>query len=123
MMIGKNQIFDVLFGVAVMGTVGLLIGILMGGVFLYIASALGMVLGAGIGIIGGRGFFLGILTGAVLGGALAWAVSGSENITVGAGAGAALGGFLGIWVGWLFESFFNQSTASSSVSTSGTPNP
>ncbi len=122
-MMSKNQFFDVGLGVAVMGTVGMLIGILMGGVFLYVSLGLGVVLGAGVGILGGRGFFLGILTGALLGGALAWAVSGSENITVGAGAGAAMGGFLGIWAGWVFENFINRSTSASSVPTPDSQSP
>jgi len=122
-MMRKNQLFDVGLGVAVMGTVGMLIGILMGGVFLYVSLGIGVVLGAGVGFLGGRGFFLGILTGALLGGALAWAVSGSENITVGAGAGAAMGGFLGIWVGWVFENFINRSTSASSVPTPDSQSP
>ena len=119
----KNQLFDVGLGVAVMGTVGMLIGILMGGGFLYVSLGFGVVLGVGIGFLGGRGFFLGILTGALLGGALAWAVSGSDNITVGAGAGAAMGGFLGIWVGWVFENFINRSASPSSVPTSDSQGP
>ena len=69
---------DVLLGVAVMGTVGVLIGILLGGSFLYFATGLGVMLGAGIGLIGGRRFFLGIFVGTFLGGALAWAVSGPK---------------------------------------------
>ncbi len=99
---------DVLLGVAVMGTVGVLIGILLGGSFLYFATGLGVMLGAGIGLIGGRRFFLGIFVGTFLGGALAWAVSGPENITVGAGAGAAMGGFLGIWISMLIDVFWRK---------------
>ena len=48
---------DVLLGVAVMGTVGVLIGILLGDSFLYFAAGLGVMLGIGIGLIGGRRFF------------------------------------------------------------------
>ncbi len=99
---------DVGLGVAVMGTVGVLIGLLLGGSFLYFASVLGVVLGAGIGLIGGRRFFLGIFVGTFLGGALAWAVSGPENITVGAGSGAAMGGFLGIWISMLIDVFWRK---------------
>ena len=88
-----------------MGTVGTLIGVLMGGGFLAVAVILGMVLGAGVGLIGGRRLLMGIFIGTILGGALAWAVSGPENITVGAGAGAAMGGFLGIWVSMLLDLF------------------
>ncbi|MYJ53981.1 MAG: hypothetical protein F4090_03585 [Nitrospira sp. SB0672_bin_25] len=99
---------DVGLGVAVMGTVGVLIGILLGGSFLYFAAGLGVILGAGIGLIGGRRFYLGIFGGTFFGGALAWAVSGPENITVGAGSGAAMGGFLGIWISMLIDVFWRK---------------
>lgn len=91
-----------------MGTVGVLIGLLMGGSFLYVATGMGLVLGVGIGLIGGRRFFIGILVGTVLGGALAWLVAGSHNITIGAGAGAAMGGFLGTWISMLIDVFFRK---------------
>jgi len=91
-----------------MGTVGVLIGLLMGGAFLYAATSIGLALGIGIGLIGGRRFFVGILVGAVLGGALAWLVAGSHNITIGAGSGAAMGGFLGTWISMLLDVFFRK---------------
>lgn len=91
-----------------MGTVGVIIGLLMGGVFFYVAIGLGLALGFGIGLIGGRLFFIGILVGAVLGGALAWLVAGSHNITIGAGSGAAMGGFLGTWISMLLDMFFQK---------------
>jgi len=105
---------DVLLGVAVMGTVGVLIGILLGDSFLYFAAGLGVMLGIGIGLIGGRRFFFGIFVGTVLGGLLAWGVSGPENITVGAGSGAAMGGFLGIWVSMLIDVFWRKPVEASS---------
>lgn len=100
-----EKMIDVGLGVLVMGTVGTLIGLLMGGGFLIVAVILGMVLGAGVGLIGGRRLLMGIFIGTIFGGALAWAVSGPDNITVGAGAGAAMGGFLGIWVSMLLDMF------------------
>lgn len=106
--ISKGTIIDILLGVVVMGTVGVLIGILLGDSFLYFAAGLGGTLGIGIGLIGGRRFFLGIFIGTFLGGALAWAVSGPENITVGAGSGAAMGGFLGIWISMLIDVFWRK---------------
>ena len=112
--ISKGTVIDVLLGVVVMGTVGVLIGILMGDAFLYFASGLGVLLGVGIGLIGGRRFFLGIFIGTFLGGALAWAVSGPENITVGAGSGAAMGGFLGIWISMLIDVFWRKPAEPSS---------
>lgn len=88
-----------------MGTVGVLIGMLMGGPFFYVAAAMGLILGTGIGLIGGRRFFLGICIGTIVGGLLAWALAGPDTITVGAGSGAAIGGFLGIWISMLLDVF------------------
>lgn len=106
----KGGVLDVGLGVVVMGTVGALIGILLGGALLYIATGLGCLLGLGIGLLGGRRFFVGIFIGTIGGGALAWAVSGSGNITVGAGAGAAIGGFWGIWISMLIDRFWRSRT-------------
>lgn len=110
-MVARLPLFDIALGTVVMGTVGVLIGTLMGGPFFYVASGLGVLLGIGIGFIGGRGFFFGIFVGTILGGCLAWALSGPENITVGAGAGAAMGGFLGIWVGMVLDLLARRSQA------------
>ncbi len=99
----KARVVDVALGVVVMGTVGALIGVLLGGAFLYVATGMGLFLGLGIGLLGGRRLFVGIFAGAIGGGALAWAVSGADNITVGAGSGAAIGGFLGIWISMLID--------------------
>ncbi|HEY6261073.1 MAG TPA: hypothetical protein VIW47_05735, partial [Nitrospiraceae bacterium] len=90
-----SRVIDILFGVAVMGTVGVLIGLIMGGGIMPVASGAGLVLGGFIGFMGGRRFLVSILVGTMLGGALAWWIAGPERISAGAGAGAAMGGFLG----------------------------
>jgi hypothetical protein len=95
--------FDIAFGLTVMGTVGVLIGIIMGGGLMPVAIAVGLVMGGVIGYLGGRRFLVSILTGSVLGGALAWLVAGAERISVGAGAGAAMGGFLGVQISMLLD--------------------
>jgi hypothetical protein len=95
--------FDIVFGLAVMGTVGALIGIIMGGGLMPIAIALGLAMGGVIGFLGGRRFLISILVGALLGGGLAWPVAGTERIWVGAGAGAAMGGFLGVQISMLLD--------------------
>jgi hypothetical protein len=95
--------FDIVFGLAVMGTVGVLIGIIMGGGLMPVAIAVGLALGGVIGYLGGRRFLVSILIGAFLGGALAWIVAGRERISVGAGAGAAMGGFLGVQISMLLD--------------------
>ncbi len=94
---------DILLGVAVMGTVGTLIGIIMGGEIMLLASGAGLVLGGVIGFMGGRRFLASILMGTLLGGALAWLIAGTERISVGAGAGAAMGGFLGVQISTLLD--------------------
>jgi hypothetical protein len=90
------MIIDMVFGAVVMGTVGTLIGLLMGGQIVSLGGGIGVAMGAVIGMFGGRRFLLSILIGTMLGGSLAWAVAGWEKISVGAGAGAAMGGFLGV---------------------------
>ncbi len=99
------KIFDVLLGILGLGTVGLLIGVFMGDGWLPVALALGAILGAGVGLVGGRGFFLGIFIGTILGGLLALGLNGTEAVTVGAASGAAMGGFLGIWITMLIETW------------------
>ncbi len=106
----KTGVLDVVLGVVVMGTVGVLIGILLGGALFYVATVVGCLLGLGIGLLGGRRFFVGIVVGTIGGGALAWALSGSGNITVGAGSGAAIGGFWGIWISMLLDRFWRSRT-------------
>lgn len=97
------KVMDVLFGMAVMGTVGTLIGIIMGGSIMPLAGGAGLVLGGVIGFMGGRRFLASILVGTLLGGALAWLIAGPDRISVGAGAGAAMGGFLGVQISMLLD--------------------
>lgn len=94
---------DIAFGITVMGTVGALIGLIMGGGLMPLAIAVGLAMGGVIGFLGGRRFLVSILIGASLGGALAWLVAGTERISVGAGAGAAMGGFLGVQISMLLD--------------------
>ena len=97
------KVFDILFGVAVMGTVGTLIGLIMGGGMMPVAIGLGSLLGAVVGYLGGRRFLISILVGTVVGGALAWLVADVDRISIGAGAGAAMGGFLGVQISMLLD--------------------
>jgi len=99
----RLKVVDILFGVAVMGTVGTLIGIVAGGGIMLVASAAGLVLGGVVGFMGGRRFLVSILVGTLLGGALAWFIAGPERVSVGAGAGAAMGGFLGVQISMLLD--------------------
>ena len=110
--VAPRTMLDILFGVAVMGTVGTLIGVIMGGGILPLASGAGLVLGGVIGFMGGRRFLVSILVGTVLGGALAWFIAGPERISVGAGAGAAMGGFLGVQISMLLDMYAARKAAS-----------
>ncbi|HSA64964.1 MAG TPA: hypothetical protein VLE25_09755 [Nitrospira sp.] len=101
--ISLRKWLDIAFGLAVMGTVGTLIGLIMGGGLMPVAIAVGLAMGGVIGYLGGRRFLISILIGSLLGGALAWLVAGVERISVGAGAGAAMGGFLGVQISMLLD--------------------
>jgi len=99
----STAILDILFGVVVMGTVGALIGTIMGGASAPLATGLGLAMGAVVGFLGGRRFLISILVGTILGGALAWLIAGWEKVSFGAGAGAAMGGFLGVQISMLLD--------------------
>lgn len=101
--VSTRKLLDIGFGVVVMGTVGTLIGLLMGSEFMPLAIGIGLVMGGVVGFLGGRRFLVSILVGAVLGGALAWLLAGPDRISYGAGAGAAMGGFLGVQVSMLLD--------------------
>lgn len=98
-----KRVLDMVLGAAVMGTVGAMIGLLMGGGALPVSVGVGIVLGTVVGALGGRRFLVSILVGALLGGGLAWALVGFEKVWVGAGAGAAMGGFLGVQLSSLLD--------------------
>jgi hypothetical protein len=95
---------DMLLGAAVFGVVGAAIGYYWGtSASLAVATAVGLVFGFLIGLLGGRRFFVSIICGALLGAGLAWLVSGTSSIPLGAASGGAMGGFLGVQMGMLLE--------------------
>ncbi len=117
---------DMLFGAAVFGVVGAAIGYyLMGTVAgMSVTTAVGLTFGGLIGLFGGRRFFLSIVCGAIMGGSLAWLVSGPGMVPLGAGSGGAVGGFLGVQVGMLLDLWTQSrqtSTPESSPSEGGIP--
>lgn len=117
-MVAKGKLFDIVLGLAVMGTVGTLIGQTMGGGLMPLAISIGIVLGGVIGFLGGRRFLASILVGTVIGGALAWLLAGVDRIWVGAGAGAAMGGFLGVQISMLLDVRAAKKAAAEHVETS-----
>jgi membrane-bound metal-dependent hydrolase YbcI (DUF457 family) len=120
--LSPKRLIDIVFGVAVMGTVGTLIGMIMGEGSTPLTGGLGALLGAVVGFLGGRRFLASILIGAALGGLLAWFVAGFEKISVGAGAGAAMGGFLGVQISMLLDMRAARKTSSDSISVEPHPN-
>jgi len=101
--VSPSKLIDMLLGAAVMGTVGALIGVLMGNELIAVAIGVGVAMGTVIGMFGGRRFLISIMLGALIGGALAWFVAGTDKISFGAGAGAAMGGFLGVQSSMLLD--------------------
>lgn len=95
-------LLEVAFGAVVMGTVGALIGAILGGSSIPLASGLGLALGAVVGFLGGRRFLVSILVGTVLGGLLAWFIAGIEKVSFGAGRRGD-GGFLGVQISMLLD--------------------
>ena len=105
---GRNEdgriTFDMVLGATVFGVTGTAIGYYLGTTpSLVIASAIGVAFGSLIGLLGGRQFFISIVCGAILGGGLAWLVSGTGAVPLGAASGGAVGGFLGVQLGMLIE--------------------
>ncbi len=98
-----RKLIDILLGAMVMGTVGALIGVLMGDELIVVTIGIGVAMGVVIGMFGGRRFLISIVLGALAGGALAWFVAGTDKISFGAGAGAAMGGFLGVQSSMLLD--------------------
>jgi len=101
--ISSRKVIDMLLGAVVMGTVGMLIGVLMDNQMIVLVTAAGVAMGTVIGMFGGRRFLMSILLGTILGGGLAWLVAGTDKISLGAGAGAAMGGFLGVQSSMLLD--------------------
>ena len=101
--ISSRKVIDMLLGAVVMGTVGMLIGVLMDNQMIVLVSAAGVAMGAVIGMFGGRRFLMSILLGTILGGGLAWLMAGTDKVSLGAGAGAAMGGFLGVQSSMLLD--------------------
>ncbi len=107
---------DMLLGAAVFGVVGAAIGYYWGtGASLVVATAVGLVFGFLIGLLGGRRFFVSIVCGALLGAGLAWLVSGTSAIPLGAASGGAMGGFLGVQMGMLLEIWRQRKKASAAT--------
>ena len=90
---------DLALGAGIMGSTGAVIGLTLGGPLLTaVTTAVGILLGASIAFLNARRFFISILIGTVVCGALALALGGSYALVIGAGTGGAVGGFIGITI-------------------------
>lgn len=95
---------DMVFGAVVFGIVGAAIGYYMDTTgSITVGGFIGLLLGFFIGILGGRRFFISIVTGAILVAGLFGLVSGRDAVLLGAGVGAAMGGFLGVQMSMLLD--------------------
>jgi len=91
---------DMLFGAALFGAVGAAIGYYLGVTgSISIAAAIGSIFGFLIGMLGGRRFFVSIICGALMGGVVAWLLSGRDAVPL----GAAMGGCIGVQMGSLID--------------------
>jgi hypothetical protein len=96
---------DIILGIILMGTTGVLIGffwnsyILMG-----IACVLGSIVGGFVGWLGGRRFMAIILAGAILGFFIGKQSGNTDIIIMAAGSGAAIAGFVGAQAERFFRS-------------------
>ncbi len=91
----KSAKQDVIFGIVLMGTTGLLIGYFLNSpVLMMIAGVLGILIGSLVGWLGGRRFLVIICFG-VAGGGFWGSQSGDKDILImAAGSGGAIAGFI-----------------------------
>ena len=61
-------------------------------------SLFGVLLGAGVGTLGARRFFVSVAIGTVVGGLVGWRAGGVDVVPLMAGTGSAVGGFVGITI-------------------------
>jgi len=88
---------DLIVGSIIMGTTGAVIGLNLGGPVLTTAGTfLGIMLGGFLSMLGARRFFISVLAGSFIGGALALWLGGPYAFIIGAGSGGAIGGFIGV---------------------------
>ncbi|MBM15192.1 MAG: hypothetical protein CMH75_03755 [Nitrospina sp.] len=99
---GKKEIY---LGMALIGSTGLLIGLVMASpLLMIIAGFLGIVVGGFVGWLGGRRYMLIICLGVFIGGYLGYRTGDRDILIIASGTGGAIAGFLGAQI----ELFFNR---------------
>ena len=96
---------EIYFGMALIGTAGVLIGLVMDSPLLMaIAGFLGTVIGGFVGWLGGRRFMVIICLGVLIGAYLGYQTADPDILIIAAGTGGAIAGFMGAQI----ESFFSR---------------
>ncbi|MFQ5673372.1 MAG: hypothetical protein ACE5G9_09765 [Nitrospinales bacterium] len=87
---------NIIFGIALMGGTGMLIGLVLHSYLLMgLAGGFGAILGWLVGWLGGWRYLSIICLGVLLGAALGYSTGDRDIIIMSAGSGAAIAGFLG----------------------------
>ncbi len=98
---GKNEIY---LGMVLIGTTGILIGLVMDSPLLMaIAGFLGMVVGGFIGWLGGRRYMVIICVGVLIGAWLGYRTGDRDILIIAAGTGGAIAGFMGAQIELFFK--------------------
>ena len=88
----KNNIY---LGMFLLGTTGILIGVVLESPFAAVAAgALGTLIGGFVGWLGGRRYLVIICLGAAVGGVLGYRTGDKDILIMAAGSGAAIFGFI-----------------------------
>ena len=96
---------EIYLGTALIGTTGVLIGLVMDSPLLIaIAGFLGTVIGGFVGWLGGRRFMVIICLGVLIGAYLGYRTADPDILIIAAGTGGAIAGFIGAQI----ESFFSR---------------
>ena len=97
----KNEIY---IGMALIGTTGLLIGLVMDSpLLMVIASFLGLVVGGFVGWLGGYRYMVIICVGVLVGAYFGYRTGDRDILIISAGTGGAIAGFMGAQLELFFK--------------------
>ena len=104
-MIPKQTLNNIIFGIILMGTTGLLIGLfLQSPLLMILVGTFGIIIGWLVGWLEGRRFMIIIVLGAAIGAFLGYRSKDQDIMIMATGSGAAIAGFLGAQI----ERFFRR---------------
>ena len=97
----KNEIY---IGMALIGTTGLLIGLVMDSpLLMVIATFLGLVVGGFVGWLGGYRYMVIICLGVIIGAYFGYRTGDRDILIIAAGTGGAIAGFMGAQLELFFK--------------------